>query len=146
VSLIFNKKARFDYELGDKFEAGLELIGIEVKSIRQKHGELSGAHITVRNGEAFIVNFEIPPYQATNTPNNYEPTRTRKLLLTKKEIRELVQKTEHQHLTIIPVSIFEKNHKLKLEIAIAKSKKKFDKRETIKKRDVEKEIGRSLKN
>ena len=145
VTLITNKKAHFDFELSEKYEAGLELLGGEVKSLRNKRGELVGAHIVVRGGEMFVVNMEIPPYQASNTAPDYDPTRTRRLLMHKKEIRELEQKTQQKGLTIIPISLYDKGRVLKMEIAIARGKKKFDKRETIKRRDSEKELGRTLK-
>ena len=146
MTLIFNKKANFDYDLGDKYEVGIELVGSEVKSLREKHGELVGAHVLIRGGEAFIVNFEIPPYQPKNINSLHEPLRTKKLIITKKEIREIEQKTKEKGLTIVPVSLYNKGRRLKLEIAIARGKKKFDKRESIKKRDTEREIGRTLKN
>lgn len=145
VALIFNKKATFDYEIIEKYEAGIELSGTEVKSLRNKHGELAGAHILIRGGEAFIVGFEIPPYQPKNITTEYEPLRTRKLILTKKEIWEIEKRTAEKGLTIIPISLYNKGRKLKLEIAIVRGKKKFDKRESIKKRDVERDLGRTLK-
>lgn len=145
MSLIFNKKAGFDYELIEKYEVGIELTGSEVKSLREKHGELSGAHILIRGNEAFIIGFEIPPYQPKNLTTEYDPLRTRKLIITKKEIFEIEKRTSEKGLTIVPVSLYNKGKRLKLEIAIGRGKKKFDKRETIKKRDVEREIGRTLK-
>lgn len=145
MALIFNKKAGFDYELIEKYEVGIELTGSEVKSLREKHGELSGAHVLIRGGEAFIIGFEIPPYQPKNLTTEYDPLRTRKLIITKKEIFEIEKKTGEKGLTIVPVSLYNKGKRLKLEIAIGRGKKKFDKRETIKKRDVEREIGRTLK-
>ena len=145
MSLIFNKKATFDYEILDKYEVGIELSGNEVKSLRNKRGELAGAHVLVRGGEIFVVGFEIPPYQANNLTTDYEPLRTKKLIMTKKEIREIEKKTAEKGLTIIPVSLYNKGVRLKLEIAIVRGKKKFDKRESIKKRDVERDLGRTLK-
>lgn len=145
MSLIFNRKATFDYNLGDKYEVGIELTGGEVKSLRNKHGELGGAHVLIRGGEAFIVGFEIPPYQPKNTSTEYEPARTKKLIITKKEIRELENLSKEKGLTIVPVSLYNKGSKLKLEIAIGRGKKTFDKRQSIKKRDTERDIGRTLK-
>ena len=145
MALIFNKKASFEYELIEKYEVGIELTGSEVKSLREKHGELSGAHVLIRGSEAFIVGFEIPPYQPKNLTAEYNPLRTRKLILTKKEIFEIEKRTSEKGLTIVPVSLYNKGKRLKLEMAIGRGKKKFDKRETIKKRDVEREIGRTLK-
>lgn len=145
MSLIFNKKAHFEYELSDKYEVGIELLGNEVKSIRNKQGELAGAHVAIRGGEAFIVGFDIPPYQPKNTDKEYDPVRTRKLILTKKEIVELEKKSGERGLTIVPVSLYNKGRRLKMEIAIGRGKKKYDKRQTIKKRDIERDIGRTLK-
>ena len=139
-----NRKARFDYEILEKYEAGIELLGTEVKSVRGGRMSLEGAFIIIRGGEAFLINSNIPPYQIKNVEENYDPLRNRKLLLTKKEIGELVQ-SEKTNLTIVPISVYNKNRKIKLEIALVKGKKKHDKRETIKKRDTDREIRRSLK-
>ncbi len=140
-----NRKARFDYEVLEKYEVGIELLGIEVKSIRAGSMSLEGAFVIVRGGEAFLINANIPPYQVKNTPENYDPIRNRKLLLTKKEIRELVATEKNKSLTIVPISVYNKNRKIKLEIALVKGKKKFDKRETLKKRDTDRELRREVK-
>ncbi len=142
---IRNKKARFNYEILDKFEAGMSLLGNEVKSMKAKHGSLDGAHIIVRGNEIFLVGANIPPYQPANTPKDYDPERPRKLLLTKKEIAELTILESKRGLTIVPISVYNKGNKLKLEFGVARGKKKYDKRETIKKRDTERDLGRSLK-
>ncbi len=92
TTLVENGKARFDYEILETFEAGIELLGFEVKSLKAKHGSLDGAYVIVRGGEAFVVNMFIPPYQENNTPKDYEPRANRRLLLTKKEIHELSDK------------------------------------------------------
>jgi SsrA-binding protein len=122
------------------------LLGFEVKSLKKGQGSLEGSHITVRGAEVFVINMNIPPYQPANTPGDYEPTRNRRLLLTKKEIDRLGKEESQKGLTIVPLSVYNKGRKLKLEIAIVRGKKKFDKRETIKKRDTEREIRRTLKN
>ena len=145
-TLIQNKKARRDYEIIESFDAGIELFGFEVKALRTKKGRLEGGHVTVRGGEAFLLNFQLPPYQAPNTPESYDPERPRRLLLTKKEIDRLIGFEQQKGLTIIPLTVYNKGSLIKIEIAIAKGKKKHDKRETIKKRDVEREINRSLKH
>ena len=145
AKLIENKKAKFDYEFLKEYEAGIELFGFEVKSLMKKQGALNGAYIIIRGDEAFIVNMGIPPYQTENTPKNYNPERNRKLLLHKKEITELIGKEKEKGLTIIPVSLYNKNRKIKIKIAVVRSKKKHDKREVIKKRDIERDIGRTLK-
>ncbi len=142
ANLATNKKAQFDYELLEQFEAGIELLGFEVKSIRAGQAILSGAHVIVRGGEAYVVGMQIPPYQVKNTPESYDSERTRRLLLTKKELGELSDADSKKGLTIIPVSLYNKNRKIKLGIGIARGKKKFDKREAIKKRDVDREMRR----
>ncbi len=141
-----NRKARFDYEILDKYETGIELLGSEVKSVRGGQMSLEGAFVIIRGGEAFLINSNIPPYQVKNTPESYDPLRNRKVLLTKKEIAELAQNDKNKSLTIVPISVYNKNRKIKLEIAVVKGKKKFDKRETLKKRDTDRELRRSLKS
>lgn len=143
--LLGNKKAHFDYEILERFEAGIELLGFEVKSLRGKLGSLEGSHVTVRGGEAFLIGSFIPPYQTANTPADYDPRRNRKILLTQKELHDLGETEHTKGLTIIPISVYNKKRKLKVEIAIVRGKKKFDKRETIKKRETNREINRSLK-
>jgi SsrA-binding protein len=146
MSLIRNKKAHFDYDILDKFEAGLDLFGFEVKSLRGGHGSLEGAHVIVRGGEAFIVGMTIPPYQSVNTPVSYDPSRPRRLLLSKKEIVHLADTESTKGLTVVPLSVYNKSRFLKAEIAIARGKKQFDKRETIKRREADIEMRRSLKD
>ena len=139
-----NPKARFDYEIMDEYEAGIELLGFEVKSARAGHGSLTGAYIIVRGGEVFITGLRIDPYQPGNTPD-YDPLRTRKLLLTKKEIHELAETELKKGLTMVPLALYNKGSKIKVRFAIARGKKKFDKRETIKKRDTDRDLRRTLK-
>jgi SsrA-binding protein len=145
VNLIEHKKVRLDYEILEEFEAGLELLGHEVKSLRSGHGKLEGAHIIVRNGEAFLVGAQIPPYQPSNTPESYDPERTRKLLLTQEEIKKLAQFEGQKGLTIVPVSVYNKSKVLKLRVAVARGRKKYDKRAVLKERDTKREIDRTLK-
>jgi len=140
-----NRKARFDYEILEKYEAGIELLGVEVKSVRGGQMSLEGAFVIVRGGEAYLINANIPPYQPKNAPKDYDPLRNRRLLLTKKEIAELAGNEKNKSLTIVPISVYNKNRKIKVEIALVKGKKKFDKRETIKKRDTDREIRREIK-
>jgi SsrA-binding protein len=146
MNLIEHKKARLDYELLEEYEAGLELLGLEVKSLRQKHGKLDGAHIVVRDGEAYIVGMSIPPYQPGNTPKEYDADRTRRLLLTKKELAGLTGFEGQKGLTIIPISVYNKGTVLKLRLAVARGRKKYDKRAVLKERDTDREIRRTLKN
>ena len=135
MSLITNKKAGFNYEITDKYTAGMELFGFEVKSVRKGQGSLDGSYVTVRGNEAFLVNSFIPPFQEKNAPKDYDPNRTRKLLLTKKEILELVTIEKTKGLTIVPISVYNKGRVLKVDLGVGKGKKKFDKRETLKKED-----------
>jgi len=144
-SLIQNKKAYFNYEITEKFTAGIELFGFEVKSVRGKKGQLEGAYITIRGGEAYLIGANIPAYQPKNAPTDFDPLRNRKLLLTKKEIKQLADVEAKKGLTIVAIAVYNAGRKLKLEIGIARGKKSFDKRETIKKRETDREIRRTLK-
>lgn len=145
-TLISNKKIRLDYELLTKYEAGISLFGFEVKSVKDAQGSLTDSYVLIRDGEAYLVNASIPAYQPKNTPESYDPYRERKILLNKKEIAELKDAVKQSNLTIAPISMYNKGSKIKLEIALVRGKKKFDKRLTIKKRDIEKDLGRRLKN
>ncbi|OGI64843.1 SsrA-binding protein [Candidatus Nomurabacteria bacterium RIFCSPLOWO2_02_FULL_40_10] len=140
-----NRKARFNYEILEKYEAGIEFLGVEVKSVRGGQMSLEGAFVIIRGGEAFLINANIPPYQAKNTPKDYDPLRNRKLLLTKKEIAELAGSEKNKSLTVVPLSVYNRSRKIKVEIALVKGKKKYDKRESIKKRDTDREIRREYK-
>lgn len=145
--LLENKKACFDYEIMEKLEAGLELLGREVKSLRAKQGSLAGSRVIIRGGEAFLAGVTITPYQPKNRPS--PPTggaeqRTIKLLLTKKEINYLTGKSEEKGLTLIPLNIHTLGRKIKAEIGLARGKKKFEKREKIKKRETERSIRRFM--
>ena len=145
MNLIVNKKAKLNFELMDEYEAGLDLLGFEVKSLRAKHGSLAGAHVTIRGDEAFVIGMSIPPYQHANTPTSYEPERIRKLLLNKKEIGQLAGIERQRGLTIVPISVYSKGRLLKLRIAVARGKRKYDKRETIRAREDKRKIERTLK-
>lgn len=146
MSLITNRKANFNYEILEKYTAGIELFGYEVKSLKNSQGSLEGSHITIRGNEAYIVGMFIPPYQVNNTPKDYDPHRNRKLLLSKKEILDLSKVEGTKGLTIVPLSVYNKGAKVKLEIATAKGKKKFDKRESLKKQDTLRDVARDLKD
>lgn len=145
-SLIYNRKASLDYEIMEKFEAGIELLGLEVKSLRKSQGSLAGSHITVRGGEVFLIGSNIPAYQEKNTPKEYEPKRNRKILLTKAEIQKLASLEAKKGLTIVPISLYNKGKKIKVEIAIVRGKKSYDKRESIKKRETDRDIRREFKD
>lgn len=144
ANLIYNRKAGFNYEILEKFTAGMELLGFEVKSIKKGQGSLEGSHVTLRGREAFIIGSYIPPYQPQNTPKEYDPYRNRRLLLTKKELGNLSDIENKKGLTIVPISVYNLGRKLKVDIAVVRGKKKFDKRETIKKRDTERDINREI--
>lgn len=139
-----NRKAFFDYEILEKFTAGIELMGQEVKSVRAGKINLRGAFVAVRGGEAFLLSAEIPPYQPKNAPVEYDARRARKLLLTHKELEKLAKAEQTKGLTIVPLSVYNKGKFLKVDLAIARGKKEYDKRETIKKRDTERDLRRSL--
>jgi SsrA-binding protein len=145
-ALVINKKIGMDYEVLETFEAGLELLGFEVKSIRNHQGSLLGSYVTIRGGEAFLIGAEIPPYQEKNTPESYLPRRNRKLLLTKPEIEKLAGLESQKGLTIAPISMYNKGTKVKIEIAVVRGKKKFDKREDMKKRTTDRELRREFKD
>ncbi len=150
TTYIHNKKALFNYEIQDTIEAGIELFGHEVKSIKNNQGSLEGAYVIVRGGEAYLINMNIPAYQTGNIPADHELTRNRKLILHKEEIKKLADVGDkggkgNGGLTIIPLSIYNNRGRIKVEIAIARGKKKIDKRETIKKRETDREIRREMK-
>lgn len=134
-----NRRARFDYAITDTLVAGVVLTGAEVKSIKQMHASLKGSFITIRDGEAWLHNTHITPYQ--HAPNTQDPARPRKLLLHKKQIHELA----NGGMSLVPLALLQERSLVKVEIGIGKGKKNYDKRATIKKRDVEREIGRKLK-
>jgi SsrA-binding protein len=141
---IENRRAKFDYQFLEKVVAGMVLTGTEIKSIREGKAALVDSYCYFRNGELYIKNLNITPY-SEGTHYNHEPNRERKLLLSKAEIRRFDKKLKDQGLTIVPVKLFiAESGYAKLEIALAKGKKEFDKRESIKKRDTEREINRKL--
>lgn len=143
MKLIENKKLHLTYVINDSYDAGVELYGYEVKAIRAKQASLEGSKIIVRGGEAFIVGIYIAPYQATNTPKDYDPYRTRRLLLRKKEIEELYGLEQTKTLTLHPNSLYSKNNLIKCEVAVCKKKDARDKREDIKKDITRRELRES---
>ena len=140
-----NRKAHFNYTVEDTYEAGIELYGFEVKSIKKGQGNINSAFCIIRGGEAYIIGMHIPPYQPNNTDPTYDPNRTRKLLLSKKDIKRLGEKDDTKGLTLIPLSLYSKGRYIKVSVAIARGKKIFDKRETIKSRDLDREMSREYK-
>ena len=145
MALIEYKKAGLKYERLQEMEAGIELTGAEVKSLRAKQGSLEGSRIIVRGGEAYVVGMTIPPYQAGNNPKAYDAERSRRLLLKKHEIAALADADSKKGLTIVPIEVYNKRNLLKVRVAIVRGKGKRDRREDIKKRDAAREAERILK-
>jgi SsrA-binding protein len=147
MNLLVNKKLHHSYEVMDTLEAGIKLNGSEVKSLRKKHGSLKEAYISVMNNEVFLVSCHIPPYQPGHKIyENIDTYRKRKLLLHKKQIEKLKEKTKQKGLTLAPVRIYEKGNLIKIEIAVAKGKKLHDKRADLKNRTSKREAERAMKN
>lgn len=144
--LLENKKVFFDYEILETFEAGLVLAGWEVKSLRRAQGSLAGSRAIIRGGEIFLVGLDIPPYQPQNMPKDFEKERTIKLLLKKKEINYLEGKLSQKGLTMVPLKLYTKGGRIKIELALVKGRKKFEKREKIKKHEAKREIERAMKS
>ena len=140
---ITNNRAFFDYEVLDRFEAGINLIGAEVKAVRLGNADLAGSHVRIVGSEAYLVNAKIFPYQYAR-PENYDERRTRKLLLHKKEIVALKSKIDGANLTIVPISLYTNHHFIKVELALAKGKKKYEKKEAKKRQDLDRELEREL--
>jgi len=141
--IIRNKRASFDYELRDKFEAGINLLGPEVKAVKLGHADIAGAHARISGSEAYLIGAAIFPYEYAR-PEGYDERRTRKLLLHKSEILNIKHKIEGSGLTIVPVSLYTKGNLIKVEIALAKGKKKYEKKEAKKRKDLKRELDREL--
>lgn len=142
---ISNRKARFDYEIIDTYEVGIVLTGTEIKSIRKGSANLKDSYAIIKNNELFILNMHISHYEEGNI-FNHDETRTRKLLMHKKEILKLRDKIDQQGFTLVPLKLYFKGNKAKLEIGLARGKKNYDKREAIKKKDIERDVAKQLKN
>ncbi len=140
-----NRQARFLYEILETYEAGIQLAGTEVKSIREGKANLQDGYALIRNGEAWLLNMHISPYTQSSAYFNHEPRRTRKLLLHRKEIRTLVGKVEQEGLTLIPLKMFLKRGLVKLTIGLCRGKKLHDKREDMKRRDDQRDMQRAMK-
>ena len=141
---IFNKKAHFNFEILEKVEAGIVLSGAEVKSIKDGRLKLDEAYVKDINGELWLVNAHIPAYQFADS-RNYDPTKSRKLLLHRREILSLNKKIEGRNLSLVPISCYNKGPKIKIEIGIGRGKRKWEKREKIKKQDIDREMERTLR-
>jgi len=143
--LIQNRDIYRSYEILERFTAGIELKGFEVKAIFSGKGSLKGSYVSYKGKELFLKNFYLPPYQEKNTPKDYNPSRDRKLLLHRKEINYLLNKIKQPGLTIVPLKIYNQNRLIKVEIALVKGLKKYEKREKIKKREFQRQKERALK-
>ena len=144
-TLADNRKAHFNYEILETFQAGLVLTGQEVKSIKSGRVNLAGSYVLFRGEELFLIGATIPPYQPKNAPPGYDPARPRKLLLTKDEIKYLFGRSQQKGLTVVPIRVYNKRGHLKIEIGLVKPRKKWDKREVLKKRAIKRDIERELK-
>lgn len=142
---INNRKAHFDYEILDTYETGIVLTGTEIKSVRQGNVNLKDSYAIIRNNEVFLLNMHISEYKEGNI-FNHDEKRTRKLLLHKKEILKIRDKVELEGITLVPLKLYFSKNKVKILLGIAKGKKTYDKRESIKKRDIEREIKMRMKN
>lgn len=145
MGLIENKYIGREYEILESFDAGIELLGHEVKSLKEGRGSLKGAYVIIRGGEAFLVGMHIPAYQSANTPKGYDEYRPRRLLLTKKEISRLFGLEKERGLTILPKRVYNKGNKLKVALVVVRKLKKHDKRELLKKKEARRETERFLK-
>lgn len=141
---INNRKAKYDYQIFDTYEAGIVLTGTEIKSIRQGNCNIKDSYVIVKNNEAYVINMHISPYEEGNI-FNHEETRTRKLLLHKKEILKLNDKLKISGYTIVPLKIYFNKNKAKMLIGLAKGKKNYDKRESLKEKDMKREIEKQMK-
>ena len=141
---IINRSAWHDYTILETIEAGIKLIGPEVKSVKGGHASLNGAYVRIVGSEVYLVNAQIQPYAYARLVN-YDPNRTRKLLLQKPQIIALKTKTDSQRATLVPLNLYIKHGIIKLEIGLAKSKKQYDKREVLKKRDQQREMEREYR-
>ena len=144
-TLATNPRAKYDYHILETYEAGMVLFGYEVKAIKTGRMSLKEAYVTIKNQEAWLINAFIPPYQPKNTPADYQPDRTRKLLLNKKEIKSLIGQSKRKGLTLVPLRVYTKKGKIKLAFALGLGKRQADKREKIIKREVKRKIDRALR-
>ncbi|HUW21166.1 MAG TPA: SsrA-binding protein SmpB [Candidatus Bathyarchaeia archaeon] len=141
---VYNRRANYDYQLFERIEAGIVLTGAEVKSVKENKIKMEESFVRLTDDGAYLVNAHIPPYKYAGD-QDYDSKKSRRLLLHKKEILSLAKKMEAKNLTLVPVSCYTKKGRIKLEIALAKGKKRWDKRETIRRRDLQREVKRELK-
>ena len=141
-----NRQARFNYEILETYEAGIELLGTEVKAVKGGQANLRDAYGIVRKGQIMLLNMYIPPHRTTSVYFNHEPTRTRRLLLHKVEMRKLIAEVQQKGLTLVPLKVYQKDGWIKVDLAVVRNKKLHDKRDDMKKRDDKREIERVMKN
>ena len=141
---ITNRKAKYDYHILESFEAGISLTGAEVKSVKQENMSLNGSFVKIINDEIFLINALINPYKHARQ-DNYDAKRTRKLLLKKKEIISIKSKIDQGKLTLVPLECYNRGAWIKVKVALAKGKKRFEKRETLKRRDIDREVEREVR-
>jgi len=144
MQLIVHKQARHDYAIQETLQAGMVLLGHEVKSLRGKHGSLAGSFVRVVGGEAFLLNAQVSPYPYADT-KEYDPKRSRKLLLKKKEIRQLAEASQRKGWSLVPLSIEVEGRNIKLTIGLGQGKKQFEKRAELKKRAVQRDVEKEMK-
>ncbi len=144
MKILSQNKSAFNYQILEKFEAGMALTGQEVKSIRLGRLNLTGSFVVIKNEEVYLIGAKIPAYQPKNAPLDYNEERSRKLLLKRMEIKSLIGRSGQKGLTLLPLKVYSNYAKIKLEFGLAKKKKKFDRREDIKKREQEREISREF--
>jgi SsrA-binding protein len=145
TTLANNRKALHNYSIEDHVEAGLVLAGHEVKSIRGGQASLDGAYVTIRNGEAFLRNAYVGKYKQAANLEGYDESRERKLLLNKKEIIRLQDRTKEKGLTLVPLQLYTSNRRIKLKVGLGRGKKQYDKRETIKKKELKRSLDRTIR-
>lgn len=141
-----NDKARYDYEILETFEAGLVLMGYEVKAIKNGKASIRGAYVKIFGGEVWLLGANISPYQPGNVPANYDQQRNRKLLLKRPELKYLIGKSQEKGLTLVPLKLYNKNGLVKLEVGVGRGKKKHDKRAKIIERETKRKLARALKS
>ena len=144
MSIVNNRKAYFEYHILEEFEAGIVLLGSEVKSIRMGNVALTDSFIYLKSGEVWIKNFKVARYKQTHLSEKHEDNREKKLLLTKIQIVKISRMMEDKGITCVPLQVFTKNNKLKVKVGVVKGKKLYDKRQSIKERDIKREMQRGL--
>lgn len=144
-ALAYNRQAKFDYDWQETMEGGLVLLGTEVKSVQVGNLSLKGAFVTIHEGEAYLINAMIPPWQPKNAPADFDPTRSRKVLLKKSELKALIGAKQAKGLTIVPIRVYTKGSRIKIELALARGKRKHEKKQKLKERDIQRDIERVIR-